>query len=248
MAEEQEKSTHTPRKCYRQAVDLMRPCVGIRVATPIGRNTARNMAVMGEFRKPRKRIVIALSVLALATGCSRSVPVPDEGSNQAGQAPFRTTGAANGVLPSEHQDGPQESGLPFDDGQSIPAGTLLAVRLKGALTSAATSGNTLFEAVVDQPVLIDGNTIVPRGTAVIGKVESVRISTSNPERGYVRLALQSVHLGGVDVPVQTASLSARQGPSADLQGSTVRLEDGRRLTFRLMEPIALSPHPSRASR
>src|SRR5215469_469190 len=34
IACEPEKSTHTPQKCHRQAIDLMRPCVGIRVATP----------------------------------------------------------------------------------------------------------------------------------------------------------------------------------------------------------------------
>lgn len=207
------------------------------------------MAVMGEFRKPRMRIVLALSVLALSAGCSRSLRVPDEGSTQAAQAPFRTTGVANGTLPADRQDTrPEESGLPFEDGQSIPAGTLLTVRLKGALTSAAVGGNDVFEAAVDQPVVIEGNTIVPRGTRVVGKVESARISALNPERGYLRLALQSVHLGEVDVPVQTASLFARQGPSSDPQTSTVRVEDGRRLTFRLMEPIALHPRPTRASR
>jgi hypothetical protein len=138
--------------------------------------------------------------------------------------------------------------LPFQDGQSVPAGTLITIRLRGALTSAADGGNNLFEGVVDQPVVIDGNTIVPRGTAVVGKVESVRISDLKPERGYVRLALQSVHLGGIDVPVQTASLSAGQRQSSDTPTSTVRLEDGRRLTFRLMEAIALNTHPTRASR
>jgi len=207
------------------------------------------MAVMGEFRKPCMRIVFALSVLVLAAGCSRSLRVPDGGSNQAGQAPFRTTATADGALPTARQGAdPEEAGLPFQDGQSIPAGTLLTVRLQGALTSAAAGGNDLFQALVDQPVVIDGNTIVPRGTAVVGKVESVRISALKPERGYVRLALQSVHLAGVDFPVQTASLFARQVPSADSQPSTVRLEDGRRLTFRVMEPIALHPHPTRASR
>ena len=206
------------------------------------------MAVMGELRKPCGRIVFALSVLALTSGCSRSLRVPDEGSNQANQAPFRATGAASGSLPSDPQDArPAESGLPFQDSQSIPAGTLLTVRLKGALTSAA-SGNDLFEATVDQPVVIDGNTILPRGTSVVGKVESARISVMKPERGYLRLALQSVRLGGVDVPVQTASLFARQRPSADLRAETVRLEEGRRLTFRLMEPISLTSHPTRASR
>ena len=207
------------------------------------------MAVMGEFRKPRMRIMFALSVLALAAGCSRSLRVPDGGSNQADQAPFRTTGAAGGTLPAGRQDARfQEDRLPFDDAQGIPAGTLLTVRLKGALTSAVSGGNDLFNASVDEPVVIDGNTIVPRGTGVVGKVESVRTSALKPDRGYFRLALQSVHLGGLDVPVQTASLSARQGPSAAPERSTVRLEDGRRLTFRLMEPIALNPRPTRASR
>lgn len=207
------------------------------------------MTGMGEIRGPHRRIVLALCVLALAAGCSRSLRVPDEESSHADQAPFRATGAANGTVPTAPRvSHPEEGLLPFQDGQSVPAGTLLTVRLKGALTSAASVGNDVFEAVVDQPVVIDGNTIVPRGTGVIGKVESARISALQPERGYLRLALQSVHVGGVDVPVQTASLFARQGPSADVQASTVRLEDGRRLTFRLMEPIALSPHPTRASR
>jgi hypothetical protein len=207
------------------------------------------MAVMGEFRRPRRRILFALSVLALAAGCSRSLRVPDEGSNQANQAPFRATGTANGALPTARQAGdPDEGELPFQDGQSIPAGTLLTVRLKGALTFVATDGDDLFEAIVDQPVMIDGNTILPRGTAVVGKVESARISALKPERGYLRLALRSVHLGGVDVPVQTASLFARPEPTTDLQPSTVHLEEGRRLTFRLMEPIALNSHPTRASR
>lgn len=205
------------------------------------------MAVMGELRKPHRRIVFALSVLALATGCSRSLRVPDEGSNQSDQAPFRATGASNGPVPTARQDGtPEEGTLPFQDGQRIPAGTLLTVRLKGALSAAATSGNDLFEAVVDQPLVIDGNTIIPRGTGVVGKVESARISALKPERGYLRLALRSVHLGALDVPVQTASLFARPGPSAE--ASTVRLENGRRLTFRLTEPIALDPRPTRASR
>jgi hypothetical protein len=207
------------------------------------------MAVMGEFRKLRVRIVFALAVLALTAGCSRSLRIPDGGSNQAGQASIRTTGTARGTLPADRQDArPGEDLLPFQDGQSVPVGTLLTVRLKGALTSATTDGNDLFNAIVDEPVVIDGNTIVPRGTGVVGKVESVRTSALKPERGYLRLALQSVCLGGVDVPVQTASLSARQGPSTDPQPSTVHLEDGRRLTFRLMEPIALNPRPTRASR
>ena len=64
----------------------------------------------------------------------------------------------------------------------------------------------------------------------------------------VRLALESVHMGGVDVPVQTASLFARQGPAADISPSTVRLEKGRRLTFRLTEPVLLAPQRTQASR
>jgi hypothetical protein len=204
---------------------------------------------MDEFRKPTGLTRLLLSVLLLTSACSRSIRVPEEAATQENQAPFQTAGATQGS-PSAMTHGARapENGLPFDDSHTLPGGTLLTVRLSDSLTARATGRAQIFEAVVDQPVIIDGSLILPRGVVVAGRVESARVSELKPDRGYVRLALASLHVGGIDVPLQTASLFARQGSGADASLSTVRLEKGRRLTFRLTEPISLDPQPIKASR
>ena len=79
--------------------------------------------------------------------------------------------------------------------------------------------------------------LIPRGADVTGRVESARTSQMKPGRGYIQLALQSVRVGGVDVPVQTASLFVRQSPQKDSSAPVIRLEKGHRLTFRLIQPV-----------
>lgn len=203
---------------------------------------------MGESRKPLGLTGLLVSALLLTSACSRSIRVPEEAATQEDQAPFRTTEATQGS-PSAMQRTARsaEDGLPFEDTHSLPVGTLLTVRLSDALTARAAGKVSIFEAVLDQPVIIEGSAVLPQGAVVTGRVESARTSEMKPERGYVRLALVSLHVGGIDVPLQTASLFARR-VSGDASPSTVHLEKGRRLTFRLTEPISLIPQPTKASR
>ena len=117
-----------------------------------------------------------------------------------------------------------ENRPPFQNAQNVPAGTLLMVRLKNSISAAKVGGPNLFDASVDQPVVVEGNTLIPRGAAVTGHVESARLSEVKPGRGYVRLALQSVQVSGVDLPLHTASLFVRQSSPEAASGPTVHLE------------------------
>jgi hypothetical protein len=101
---------------------------------------------------------------------------------------------------------------------------------------------------VEQAVVVDGNTIIPKGANVAGRVESAQTSKIKPNRGYVRLALQSVDLGDRRVPVQTASLFAHEAPLGNNPISVIHLEKGRRLTFRLVETVEISKLPAQAIR
>ena len=204
------------------------------------------MISMPEFRRRRFLIWPLVIVMLCAVACSRPTGVPAEGTVQDNPAPFH---------PDSHTDpddaaaapptGPQEKGLPFRESQDLPAGTLLTVRLNGAITAGTSMTQNSFEAIVDEPVVVDGNTLIPRGATVVGRIESARISSVKPNRAYVRLALQSVHIGGLDVPVQTASLFTRQIPESD---DLIRVEKGRRLTFRLSEPIFLNSQRAKVGR
>jgi hypothetical protein len=149
---------------------------------------------------------------------------------------------------------PSHAGVPFalsGSGASLPAGTLLTVRLENMLTGANSGSGATFTAALEDSVEINGNTIVPRGTLVRGRLESARASSIKGSLAYVRLTLVSIVVAGRDVPLQSSSLFARgqaaaSGPALNAafsHGSTVdgnsgvRIQKGRFLTFRLSSPV-----------
>ena len=204
-----------------------------------------------------KQFVIGLIASALlgTVSCSRPVGVPTvEGSTQSDQAPFRDDGTRSGNPSladfSSARDGNPNAGnsVPFHDLRGIPVGTILIIRLKDLVSADTVVANNSFQAVVDEPVLGQGETLIPRGAIVTGHVESVGTSSVKPNRGYLRLVLATVHVGALDVPVQTASLFVRQAPGNGVSASKVQLEKGRRLTFRLTEPLYASTQTLHAIR
>lgn len=180
--------------------------------------------------------MIGLTLL-LTSACSRPTPnVPAENETQTGQTPFQNAGSAAADTDPRGTAAPKETSPPFQKAETIPAGTLVTVSLSAPVVAGSDSKEP-FEAILDEPVTAEGKVLIPRGAVVSGRIESARISDEQPERGYVRLALDSVHADGQSVPVQTASLFARQVARHDPKSGTIRLEKGRRLTFRLSEPI-----------
>ncbi len=192
-----------------------------------------------------RRFLMALALLLpWAQGCSRPLGFHgDEGAPQAGQAQAPLRKADLPQPTSAIVDQSQNSALPFADSPSLPAGTLMTVRLTKPVWTDAPDASGTFEAVVDEVVTMDGNTVVPRGATVAGRVESARASKIKDNRNYVRLTLDTIALDGRDFPVQTSSLFARGRSSITATSehkdalAVIHLEKGRRLTFRLAEPL-----------
>lgn len=202
------------------------------------------MTFVSQFRNQ----TTCLMLLALLGVCACNGPasVPGDDTSAAAdqhQAPFHdeaarsvASGPAKLLNASDQLAKPEK--LPFQE-ENLPAGTLLTVSLKSTI-SAGYSSHNMFEAVVDEPVTIRGNTLIERGAIVSGRIQSARTSNVEPDRGYICLALDSIHIGGIDVPVQTADLYARQSQTSSKPSFILRLAKGRRLTFRLTEPAYFS--------
>ncbi len=209
---------------------------------------------MGRFRGLRDLIIPTLLSLLLLAGCSRpaGVAADDATTSTDQQVPFHEDGSTTASGPNvtsiskkdkekDKDEGQKpESALPFRDTESLPAGTLLTVRLKNPISAENPVAKGTFEAILDEPVVSEGNTLVPRGITVAGRVESARASKVKRNRGYVRLTLDSIDLAGKDLPIQTSSLFAR-GIAPETDPSAVTLEKGRRLTFRLAESVSIVP-------
>lgn len=211
-------------------------------------------------------LAAALLVLIMTGACSRPTHVNDgTASDPAGKTPFnQDAGATAGPGVAESQleaDGSNRegtpTGVPFNASGSrhVPMGTLLAVRLESSFSSARIQAGRTFSAVLDEPIIVEGDTIVPPGATVKGRVESARASGPNVNSGYLRLTLESMQIAGKEIPLQTSSLFARDNGSelsdlkADFGGRgpkpagmrNAKLKKGRRLTFRLITPLELVP-------
>ena len=197
----------------------------------------------GSFRALAQAILVTLLI---TSGCSRRSPnLPSEGATQTNPTPFQSQKASTASDLQGLVSG-DTTGPPFQNAPVLPAGALVTVRLKVPLVAGSGSRES-FEAVLDEPVVVEGNTMIPRDAIVSGRIESTHTSRVTPDRGYVRLTLDSVQVDGLDVPLQTASLFARSLSPAHTSSDTIRLEKGRRMTFRLKDPVFLQLSSSKTS-
>jgi hypothetical protein len=203
-------------------------------------------------------ILASALALALAAGCGRQpgAQAPDnEASADVRQLPFSSQ--KNGISPTA-----------LLTPQSLPAGTLITVRLQSAISSASAHTGDAFEAVLDEPIVVDEQTIVPRGAPVTGRVVAAKSSGHLEDPGYLRLTLATIEINGKALPVQASSIFVKGGShekrnlgmigggTGALIGGAVGAVGGtgaayatgkkdvgfspeRRLTFRLAQPLPL---------
>ena len=86
---------------------------------------------------------------------------------------------------------------------------MLAVRLQNSVSSATSNPGDSFEAVLDEPLVVKGETVAPRGASVAGRVVEAKSSGHLHDSGYIRLTLTSIAISGKSVPVQTSSIFAK---------------------------------------
>ncbi|MES1261227.1 MAG: hypothetical protein ABUS49_05760 [Acidobacteriota bacterium] len=97
-------------------------------------------------------------------------------------------------------------------GITIPADTTVTVRMIDAVNSQTARTGQTFRASIDEPVVVDGQSVIPRGADVITKLVSGEQSGKFQGRAVLTMALVSVSVNGqmVDVSstdVRTASAS-----------------------------------------
>jgi hypothetical protein len=84
----------------------------------------------------------------------------------------------------------------------LPRGTRLVVRLQSSPSSAASRPGDVFSAVLAEPVVIRGETLLSNGALVNGRVVSANAS----DRPYLQLALSSVQFAGQPVALHTSAV------------------------------------------
>ena len=137
-------------------------------------------------------LLVLLTLAIVAVGCSVGAKSPS------------TDTTADTTSPQQ---------LPFTENKAlvVPANTAIYVRLQQSLSSSTAQSGQIFAAVLDEPLIVDGQTLAPEGTAVTGKVVAVRESGHLHNAGYLRITLSALSVNGKSVPLQTNSVFVSGG-------------------------------------
>ena len=94
---------------------------------------------------------------------------------------------------------------------TLPAGTNIVIRMIDAVDSDTNRVGQTFHASLDQPVMVDGNVLIPRGADAVVKLVDQKDSGKVSGRDSLTLSLQSVTINGRVVDLNTQSVSQESG-------------------------------------
>jgi hypothetical protein len=98
---------------------------------------------------------------------------------------------------------------------TLPAGTNLVIRMIEGVDSETNRVGQTFRASMDQPVMVDGQTVIPRGADAWVKLVDAKDSGKLAGRAELALALQSVSINGHMVDINTQSINKESGSQGE---------------------------------
>jgi hypothetical protein len=152
------------------------------------------------------------SVLAVASLCV--------GCGGGGQAPGdpEATGAA-GADAEAPAAAPAAAPAPEYREVTLPAGTTLQLQLQSAVASDSSSVEDTVRAELRQAVNVDGATVLPAGTGLVGTVTDVERSGRVKGRARIAYRFNSLNHAGERYDIATAPLS-HQAPATKGEDAT----------------------------
>lgn len=90
---------------------------------------------------------------------------------------------------------------------TLPAGTMMQVRLDHALASDQNRAGDAFTATLTEPLTVDGKTVVPTGAQVQGQVVDARQGGRLRGVSHLQLRLTSVDVEGQPYSIETGSFA-----------------------------------------
>ena len=112
-------------------------------------------------------------------------------------------------------------------GREIPSGTPLVVRMIDDVDSERDSVGQTFRASLDEPVMVNGETLVPRGADLVIKLVEDKQSGKLTGKTELTLDVQSLLVNGRTIDVATESVTqaseSRTNQTAKVAGGTTAL-------------------------
>lgn len=92
---------------------------------------------------------------------------------------------------------------------TVPAKTIINVRLTEGIDVDSTKAGATFRSLVDDPVMLDGKVVIPRGAVVVVQAASVAQSGAMKGSDKISLKANSISFGGLSYEIVTAYVETK---------------------------------------
>lgn len=167
------------------------------------------------IRKRALLPIVPLVLLLAACGNKNNNAEPATTSQGGGgqtSSAAQTANSANPQTPAAGQSEPALKQRASTSAQpvTIPAGTVVTVRLGQSLSSKTAQAGETFNATVAQPVDVGNEVAIPDGAAASGTVVDARPLGRFKGGALLQVRLTSVTIDGQEVPIDTSSVARSQ--------------------------------------
>ena len=155
----------------------------------------------------RSRCMCVLLVLLLfALSACSSKPADTSASSTSGPAAGSNT-AGGSAVDSKTSTKTGEKPTPSVSTVVLPAGTTLTVRLSESLGSKLSTSGQSFSATLAEPLVVNGNTVIPAGASARGTVVDAKPLGKFKGGAVLAVELTSIAVGGSDKTIETSAVS-----------------------------------------
>lgn len=103
----------------------------------------------------------------------------------------------------------------------VPAGTQIVVRLIDAADSQRDRLGQTYRASVDQPVVVSGQTVIPRGSDAVAVLSDAKQSGKIEGKTMLTIALRSVSVNGQTYDLATSNVNKTSGSRTTKSGEVI---------------------------
>ncbi|MCZ6752527.1 MAG: hypothetical protein O7E51_11960 [Acidobacteria bacterium] len=160
--------------------------------------------VQGRLQNYRLSEVNSITFTPGSREASRSSRAP---SYAAGRSPSSSSGISSGGTSSGGTFSQRAAPEPTPTGVTIPAGVLLTVRMIDPVDSEVNAMGQTFRASLDEPLLVAGQIVVPRGADLTVILVEVEQAGRIRGRSELTLDLLDITVGGKKHEIRTSEVS-----------------------------------------
>jgi len=194
--------------------------------------------------------IVVLVLVVNVSACSKSPATSDHPQAQSLLPPAKTASPATPASADAQPPGPPG---PTVRAVTVPAGSELVVVLDTALGSDVSRVDQPVRAHISKMLIMDGVTVFPSGTNLMGRVTAVERASQGPGRPHLTFRFTSVIRAGdgIEYRVATAPITRAAGDSSgkapmkaggsqpSARGEDVRVASGDGVAVTVSEPLVV---------